>query len=271
MPEIKKFLVLDTETTGGLGKPLAYDVGGVVVDASGYVWERFHWGVLEILGNPSKMATAFYSEKMPMYWEEVAAGNIVPLHFADILRRLTGLVDFHHITAVAAYNAAFDLRSMSNTSEFMFGDGNSRWLNRDTPTWDIWAGACTSVLDTAKFCRWACTNGQVSDKGNPKTSAEVCFRYITGKTDFTEEHTGGRDAEIEAAILVALLRCKKNPPKFDIIPGGPWRIPAKRYKAMAAEGKLPKIAHSLNTIEAELKKAEGPHHYTDSRRANRLG
>lgn len=265
MAETKKFLVLDTETTGGLGNPLAYDVGGCVCDASGYIWERFHWAVLEIIGNPRLMATAFYGEKMPLYWEEVSKSAIQPLHFADILRRLTGLCDFHNIAAVAAYNAAFDLRSMANTSEWLFGEGNTNWLNRDIPIWDIWAGACTSVLDTAKFCRWAKLNGQVSDKGNPRTSAEVCFRYITGQTEFTEEHTGGRDAEIEAAILVALLRCKKKPPKFDIMPGGPWRIPAKRYKAMAAEGTLPKNGKAPQTEEA------GPHHYTDSRGQNRLG
>lgn len=265
MPTSKKFLVLDTETTGGLGSPLTYDVGGVVVDASGYIWERFHWAALEIIGNPQKMATAFYAEKMPLYWEEVAKGNIQPLHFSDILRRLTGLVDFHDIQAIAAYNAAFDLRSMAGTCEHLYGTGNRNWMNRNIPTWDIWAGACTSVLDTAKFCRWAHLNGQVSDKGNPRTSAEVCFRYITGKTDFCEEHTGGRDAEIEAAILVALLRCRKNPPRFDIIPGGPWRIVAKRYKAMLAEGKLPK------TGGPTPQEAEGPHHYQDVRNQNRLG
>ena len=268
MAEIRKFLVLDTETTGGLGNPLTYDVGGVVVDASGYIWERFHWAALEIIGNPKLMATAFYGEKMPMYWEEVSAGNIHPLHFADILRRLTGLCDFHNVAAVAAYNAAFDLRSMAGTCEWMFGEGNRNWLNRDIPTWDIWAGACTSVLNTAKFCKWAAANGEVSDKGNPRTSAEVCFRYITGKTDFTEEHTGGRDAEIEAAILVALLRCRKTPPKFDIIPGGPWRIPAKRYKAMAAAGELPPVKQVYKEVKRTV---ETVHHYTDARHKNRMG
>lgn len=257
----RKFLVLDTETTGGLGNPLAYDVGGVVVDATGYIWERFHYAALEVIGNPQLMATAFYGEKMPIYWEEVAKGNILPLHFSDILRRVTGLVDFHDVSAIAAYNAGFDNRSMAGTCEWLYGAGNRRWLNRDVPIWDIWAGACTSVLDSAKFCRWAALNGEVSDKGNPRTSAEVCFRYITGQTGFVEEHTGGRDAEIEAAILVALLRCRKKPPKFDIV-GSPWRIPAKRYKALAAEGKLP-------AVKRVYREEEGPHHYTDSRALNR--
>lgn len=268
MAEVRKYLVVDTETTGGFGNPLAYDVGGVVVDASGYIWERFHWAVLEVIGNPALMATAFYAEKMPLYWEEVSNGNIQPLHFSDILRRLTGLVDFHNITAIAAYNASFDLRSMSGTTEWLFGDGNRNWMNRDVPIWDVWGGACTSVLNTDKFCKWAAANGEVSDKGNPRTSAEVCFRYITGQTGFCEEHTGGRDAEIEAAILVALLRCRKNPPKFDIVPGGPWRIPAKRYKSLAAEGKLPKLNPKYAVIKTE---EEGPHRYKDARHINRMG
>ena len=70
--------------------------------------------------------------------------------------------------------------------------------------------------------------------------------------------------------MVALLRCRKSPPKLDIIPGGPWRIPAKRYKAMAAAGKLPKLAHAVNELKA-FAKDEGPHHYTDARQRNRLG
>lgn len=267
MAEIRKFLVLDTETTGGFKNPLTYDVGGVVVDATGYIWERFHWAALEIIGNPSLMASAFYAEKMPMYWEEVSNGNIQPLHFADILRRITGLCDFHAISAVAAYNAGFDVNSLGATTEWMFGEGNRNWLNRDIPVWDIWAGACTSVLNSDKFCKWAAANGEVSDKGNPRTSAEVCFRYISGKKDFVEEHTGGRDAEIEAAILVALLRCRKTPPKFDIIPGGPWRIPSKRYKALAAEGKLPPVKETYKEVSRTI---EGQHHYTDARRMNRM-
>lgn len=245
-----KFLVMDTETTGGLGHPLAYDVGGVVMEENGYIVERFHWAVLEIIGNPVLMATAFYAEKMPLYWQEVYRGNIRPLGFADILRKVTALVDFHDISAIAAYNAGFDNRSMKNTCAALFENDN--WLNRNVPIWDIWAGACNSVLNTEKFIRWAVKAGHISPKGNPRTSAEVCFQYITGNTKFLEEHTGGRDAEIEAAILAAILRRKKRP-DFTI-KAGPWRQPAKLYHEMLDAGKVKPPA----IIPAE---EEGPHHY----------
>lgn len=213
-----KYLVMDTETAGGLSNPLTYDVGGVVVDETGYIHERFHWAVLEIIGNPAIMASAFYADKMPVYWQEVAKGNIKPLYFADVLRKLTALVDFHDIAAIPAYNMAFDNRAMRNTCKHLFN--NENWMNRDVPLWDIWRGACESVLNTEKFIKWAVKNGHISPKGNPRTNAEICFQYITGNTKFTEEHTGGRDAEIEAAILSAILRRKKRPRlKLRLCPG----------------------------------------------------
>lgn len=245
-----KYLVLDTETTGGLGHPLAYDVGGVVMEETGYIVERFHWAVLEIIGNPALMATAFYAEKMPLYWQEVYRGNIRPLYMADVLRKITALCDFHDIAAVAAYNAGFDNRSMKNTTAHVFD--NENWLNRNIPVWDIWAGACNSVLNTEKFIRWAVKMGHISDKGNPKTNAEVCFQYITGNGKFQEEHTGGRDAEIEAAILAAILRRKKRP-DFSI-KAAPWRLPATLYREMLATGKVkpPDLTPATE---------DGPHHY----------
>lgn len=255
-----KFLVLDTETAGGLANPLTYDVGGVVVDDTGYIHERFHWAVLEIIGNPAIMASAFYADKMPVYWQEVYKGNVRPLGFSDILRKITALCDFHDIAAIPAYNMAFDNRALSNTCNFLYNNRN--WLNRDIPLWCIWSAACDSVLNTEKFIKWAVKNGHISEKGNPRTNAEVCFQYITGNSKFQEEHTGGRDAEIEAAILSAILRRKKRP-TFEI-KGSPWRTPAKLYKEMLAAGKV------KPPIIQEAPESDTPHRYTDTRNINRL-
>lgn len=256
-----KFLVLDTETAGGLGNPLTYDVGGVVVDETGYIWERFHWAVLEIIGNPSIMSSAFYADKMPVYWQEVYKGNIQPLYFREVLRKLTALCDFHDIAAIPAYNMQFDNRALSNTCSFLYD--NKNWLNRNIPLWCIWAGACESVLNTEKFIKWAVKNGHISPKGNPRTNAEVCFQYMTGNGKFAEEHTGGRDAEIEAAILSAILRRKKRP-SFEV-KAMPWRTPAKLYKSMQESGKVP-----VFVPPDEPQDATEPHRYTDTRKNNRL-
>lgn len=248
-----KILVLDIETAGGFNNPLAYDVGGVVMDDTGYIWERFHWAVLEVIGNPRLMSTAFYASKMPLYWGEVYRGNIRPLPFADVLRKITGLIDFHDIEAIAAYNAGFDCRGLKSTTNWLFDNPN--WLNRQVPVWDIWRGACDSIMNTEKFIRWAVKTGNFTAKGNPRTNAEVCFQYITGNVGFQEEHTGGRDAEIEAAILAAILRRKVRPDMS--VKGSPWKTPAKKYKEMVAAGKIAPVE-----ITEKEEGEEAPHVYT---------
>lgn len=216
---MEKFLIIDTETANGFAQPLAYDVGGCVVDATGYIYERFHWATLEIIGNPHIMDTAYYAEKMPLYWQGVANHEIQPLPFETILRKLTALIDYHDIKKVGAYNWQFDNRALASTCEYLFGNRN--WCNREIEPFCIWCGACDSVLHTAKFVKWAIKNGFTTDKGNPQTTAEICFRYITGNLEFEEMHTGGKDAEIEAHIFAAINRRKK---KADFTPiGSPWR------------------------------------------------
>lgn len=224
-------LVFDVETAGGFKAPMVYDVGGVVMDTStGYIQHRFHYGVLEVLGNPQLMATAYYGWKMPKYWQGVYERKIVPMPFADVLRKLTATVDFYDVDAIAAYNAGFDNRAMGKTTEWMFDNPN--WLNRQVPIWDIWGGACSNICNTEKFFKWAENHGYISEAGNPKTSAEVVFQYITGKPDFEEEHTGMEDSEIEAAILFSVLRRKR---KADMaIRANPWKEVADKYKASRA-------------------------------------
>ena len=97
-------LIFDVETAGGFAAPKVYDCGGCVMDtATGYIQHRFHYGVLEVLGNPQLMATAYYGWKMPKYWQSVYERKTVPMPFADVLRKLTATVDFYDIEAIAAY------------------------------------------------------------------------------------------------------------------------------------------------------------------------
>lgn len=223
---MKNILILDTETAGGFQKPLVYDCGGAIMDKTGFIHRRFHYVVLDIIGNPKLMNTAYYVDKMPRYWQEAAAGNIKVLPFADILNELAACIDLYNVDTLAAYNLPFDDRAMRSTCDFLL-DGRE-WLDRDVNKACIWAGACDSVLHTKKFIKWAEKNGYISDKGNPLTSAEICFRYLTSNTDFTEEHTGGKDAEIEAHILAAILRRRA---KVDFTPvSSPWRKVATLYR-----------------------------------------
>ena len=160
-------LIFDVETAGGFAAPKVYDCGGCVMDtATGYIQHRFHYGVLEVLGNPQLMATAYYGWKMPKYWASVYERKTIPMTFADVLRKLTATVDFYDIEAIAAYNAGFDMRAMRATCEWLYE--NSNWMNRDVQVWDIWGGACSNICNTEKFFKWAERHGYISEAGNPR-------------------------------------------------------------------------------------------------------
>ena len=64
----ENFIVIDTETAGGLEFPLAYDIGFIVIDRDGKEFERFSFVVHDIYaGQRELMKTAFYAEKLPLY------------------------------------------------------------------------------------------------------------------------------------------------------------------------------------------------------------
>ena len=58
--------------------------------------------------------------------------------------------------------------------------------------------------DYADFCE---KFGLFTDSGNYSSTAETLFKYVTGETDFEEEHTALADSIIELHVLLA---CREN-------------------------------------------------------------
>ena len=68
MPDkrVHYYLVLDTETTNGLDDPLVYDIGGVIADKQGRIYERFSFVIRDIfVYERTLMQTAYYASKIP--------------------------------------------------------------------------------------------------------------------------------------------------------------------------------------------------------------
>lgn len=196
-----KILLIDTETVGAIPHQIAYDIGGLITDRSGNVYHEFHYVVKEIFADLELMATAHYAKKFRTYIDSIYAQNIEPLSFADILRKLTALVDLYDVKKIAAYNLQFDLRAMANTSYALFE--NKHWMNRELEPLCIMCAAC-DILYGKAYVKLARERGWVTDKGNIKTTAECGYRYISGDYDFQEAHRGLDDCRIEKEILQAV-------------------------------------------------------------------
>ena len=63
----KYYLVLDVETTGGLGNPLIYDLGFAICDKKGNIYEKRSFIIKEIFDNKRLMDTAYYKEKSVIF------------------------------------------------------------------------------------------------------------------------------------------------------------------------------------------------------------
>lgn len=204
---MERFLLIDTETCGSLAHPIAYDVGAVVCDRYGKIYDRAHFLVREIFADLPRMATAYYAEKFVGYLDRIESGSIKVKPFSFILTAIDNLVEKWDIKTLCAYNLAFDLRAMKNTTEFLFD--NSEWCKYELKNFCIMCAAC-DVLYGKKYIKACRAHGWETENGNVKTSAECGYRYLTGNYDFVEEHRGADDCEIEAEILAAVFRTHKH-------------------------------------------------------------
>lgn len=225
MANRKFYMVIDTETTGEIPHQIAYDVGWVVADRDGNIYERQHFLVREVFANLPMMATAYYADKFVGYLDRLNDNEIVAAPFAEILTAFDKCVEKYGIKTLCAYNLNFDLRAMSNTCDWLFENRN--WYKGELEKLCIMCAAC-DVLYGKRYIKMCRENGWETEKGNIKTSAECGYRYVSGDMDFTEEHRGLDDCEIEAQILAAIFKLHK---KFDGTPKGfPFR------KVYAREG-----------------------------------
>lgn len=226
----KKILVFDTETVGDIPRQLVYDVGGVITDRNGKIYHEFHYVVDETFADLQLMHSAYYASKFQTYIKSIYNQDIEPIPFADVLRKITALIDLYDVKTIAAYNLAFDLRAMANTSEWLFDNRN--WLNREVEQMCIMCAAC-DVLYGKAYIKLARERGWVTDKGNIRTTAECGYRYVSGEYDFEEAHRGLDDVKIETQIMVAVYRQHKP---FDPTPRAfPMRAVWNREKEKAGE------------------------------------
>lgn len=231
-------IVLDTETAPMFGrktsKPepwnsLVYDLGGVVMDnKSGEIVERFSFAISETFAESRTMQSAYYAAKLPKYYEGMGYTDSAEwkvVSFREAMVYVRDLCKRYDIRKAWAYNCKFDEAALNATTRY-FSNGFAAFFLPYGVEWcDIWD--YSDCLRGTKFLRFCEAHDFFTEKGNPKTNAEVMYGYITGNAEHVEKHTALSDATEEAAILTAARRkhSRKSTSK-----GQGWRKTAKLYK-----------------------------------------
>ena len=211
---IHYYLVLDTETTNGLDQPFVYDIGGVVTDKQGRIYERFSFVVRDIfVYERALMQTAYYANKIPEYVEDIHNKERVMMDFYEIRRYILNLMKEYSITDVAAYNAHFDRNALNTTQRWITKSRSRYFFPYDTNFVCIWNMACQTLCQRKTYKEFCETNGLISNRGrNISTSAENVYRYLILNPTYEEEHKGLDDVLIETEIMKRCFATHKKMP-----------------------------------------------------------
>ena len=205
----EKFIVLDTETTNDIDCPIAYDLGFAVIDREGNIYEKHSFVVADVFLDEELMASAYFVEKIPMYWEQIKNGERTLTSFYNIRKCLVDVMAKYNIDIVIAHNARFDYISTATTQRYLTKSKFRYFFPYGTKIWDTLKMAREVFSADENYCAFCEENNFLTKNGQNRYTAEILYRYLTNDISFEESHTGLEDVLIEKEIFVHCVQ--KNP------------------------------------------------------------
>lgn len=216
----RNFLGLDTETCNSLidengkldlSQSLVYDVGWQIVNRKGKVKKQRSYVVAEIFLNSILMDSAYYKDKIPMYWEDIKKGKRELKTFRNIWFQFLSDKKRYNCKVVFAHNAFFDYNALNNTLRYLTKSKRRYFFPFKTEIWDTLKMARDVFGTSPKYINFCEEHGFMTNHKNPRPrlTAEVLYRYLHNTPNFEEAHTGLEDVEIETEIMLRCLKSRK--------------------------------------------------------------
>lgn len=232
------YIVFDTETAPDNGPQaggpkaehsLVYDFGYVVWSSKGKKLAEHSYVITDTFSDVSVMKNAYYANKLPQYWEGIRNGLWEPVTLLEARKQFVKDVKDYGVKDLWAYNAKFDKTTL-NHSLYVASNGFQKYfMPYGTRLRDVWDYS-SCITATQQYCAFVKKHNLFTASGNPKTSAESVYAFLTRNEEYVERHTALEDAKIESAILQAAK--KKHCKKRQTIGIG-WKDAAKLYKSIA--------------------------------------
>ena len=212
-------MMLDTETANtrsengklDMRDVLVYDLGWQVIDKYGNVYEQKSYIVKEIFfGMEDLMKSAYYSEKIPMYLEQIARGERVVASWYEIRKDFVETMKKYESSVACAHNARFDYNALNTTQRYLTQSKYRYFFPREVEIWDTLAMARSVVAKTPTYKKYCEINEYLTKRNQVRLTAEILYRYISGNEEFIESHTGLEDVDIERQILAYCFRKHKK-------------------------------------------------------------
>lgn len=218
---IKYLMGLDTETANGLvvddkldlSQSLVYDIGWAITDKRGNIYKTRSFLIYEVfVAMKDIMQTAYYADKIPMYWEQVKSGQRKLVRLQTVKNAFWEDIKEFGVSAIFAHNARFDYKAMTNTIRWVTKSNKRFWFPRSIEIWDTLKMARQTIGQQKSYKNYCIRNGYMTKHKTPRVrlTAEILYRYISGNNEFDESHTGLEDVLIETKILVHCFRQHKK-------------------------------------------------------------
>lgn len=211
-------LVVDTETANTFsdGKKLdyssglVYDCGFAVVDTKGRVYETYSFVNSDIFGIDVLMQSAYYANKIPLYWYGLDNGSRIMADTYTIRQTMLAVMEKYRINEVCAHNARFDVAVLNSTIRYTTKSKIRYWFPYGVEIWDSMKMARSVIHKMATYRKFCEKNDLLTATGRLSTTAENLYRFITKNVEFVEAHTGLEDVSIEMQIIFYCYRQHKK-------------------------------------------------------------
>ena len=156
------------------------------------------------------MQSAYYAEKLPIYYKRIASGESKVANWQTIKNILWQDMEEFETKIVSAHNARFDYKSTTTTQRWLTKSKYRYFFPYGTEVWDTMKMARDVIGKMPTYRKWCELNGYICKNGQLKMTAEILYRFISGQEEFDEEHTGLADVLIEKEILAYCYRQHKK-------------------------------------------------------------
>jgi hypothetical protein len=211
-----KIMLLDTEAKKLPEGSLVYDLGFIICNKKGKIYESRSLLISDVLERRELFKSKYYEQKLAFYRKIFLNMTTEYMTFQKALKALKDSFEYWKCDTLAAYNLAYDLSALQFSADRLGGQADLQEVLQDSRFLDVWLLSLLSLCQQKTFFRFAVGKNLLTDRGFPITSAEVLQEYVTGNKDY--HHTALNDCFSTLPIMVKALRQKKK-----ILPARDWQ------------------------------------------------
>lgn len=203
---------IDTSIEGVCAKNMwTYDIGWAIVDKRGKVYRTRSFIVADIfLEEKDLMNSAYYSNKIPQYWEDIKNGKRTIKSWYNIRKIFLSDLKEFEINQVYAHNMRFDYHTITTTQKWLTKSKYRYFFPKNVEICDTLKMARDVIGKMPTYIQFCEYHGFLTKNGKPQFKAETLYRFISNDVDFIESHTALEDVMIEKEILAYCYKQHKK-------------------------------------------------------------